>query len=220
MAAKNIYRISYILLGIFGILIQLGIFSNSFYPWAFNYYTVLSNILCVIYFGIRLMYDNTQIPKNPFKRFITSPLTKYSVTMCITLTFLVYHFLLNPVWNNYSGEITIFTIGNYIVHYIIPVLTIIDFLIFDRTKEYLPWYSPFVWMIVPIVYFIFIIIRAPLLGNIGLSESPYPYPFIDFTIQPASIVFFNVVIIMAVFVIIGYIILLPDYIIKKVLKTS
>lgn len=218
MLAKGIYRIFYILIGLIGLSIQLGIFSGTFYISSLNYYTILSNILCVVYFSFRLYYDYTKAPHTPFRRFVMSRLTKYCVTMCITLTFLVYHFLLASAWHSDSTGLNLSYIGNYIVHYIIPVMTILDFFIFDRKRENIRWSAPFVWMIVPLAYFVFILLRAPIFGNIGNTSSPYPYNFIDFTIQPVGSVITNVLLLIVSFVIIGYIFLLIDYGIGKLAK--
>lgn len=138
--------------------------------------------------------------------------------MCITLTFLIYHFLLYSAWNDGSGGIDIWSAGNYIVHYIIPAITIIDFFIFDKRAERLKWYAPFVWLIIPLIYFIYILLRALFFGNIGNTQSPYPYPFIDFTIQPVSSVLLNIAGIVIVFVLIGYIFMGIDSLIIKTRK--
>ncbi len=220
MTVKNIYRSFYVLLGIVGIFIQLGVFNGNLYFSSLNYYTILSNILCVVYFSLRLVYDNRPAVDSKFRNFIESPVTKYCVTMCITLTFLVYHFLLHNSWAGDGGGINLFHIGNYIVHYIIPLMTIIDFLVFDRRNSELRWYVPFVWMVVPLVYFIYILLRAPLFGNIGTTSSPYPYPFIDFTIQPVSGVMLNIAGIIVVFIVIGYILLGINYLINKRVTTN
>jgi len=217
MAVKNIYRIIYILLGLLGIMIQMGIFSGTIYPSTFVYYTTLSNLLCIAYFTLRFMYDNKATANSSFRDFIMQRMTKYSVTMCITLTFLIFHFLLAPTWDSgKEGNQEIYRVGNYIVHYIIPVMTIIDFFIFDRSVRNLPWYTPFVWLMIPAAYFAFILIRAPFFGNIGDTSSPYPYEFMDLSIQPVTAVMSNVLIILAVFIAIGYIFLLLDNLIRKI----
>ncbi|MDU1891023.1 MAG: Pr6Pr family membrane protein [Dysgonomonas sp.] len=214
MAARNTYRIFYIVIGVVGLLIQLGVFTGTFFVSSLNYYTILSNILCVAYFTLRLRFDYVVTENTKFRDFLMSPLVKYSVTMCITLTFLVYHFMLAPLEAS-KGGVDMFTFGNYIVHYIIPVMTIIDFLIFDTQRDSLKWYAPFVWIIVPVIYFIFIIIRAPFFGNIGDTSSAYPYEFIDFSIQPVSAVLVTVVVLVAIFIAIGYVLLFLDRILRR-----
>lgn len=209
MAARNIYRSFYILIGILGISIEFGIFYGSFNAWVLIYYTVLSNILCVSYFTLRFHFDNKRKKTSAFRNFIMSPLAKYSITMCITLTFLVYHFMLAPTENT-SGEFNISVMGNYIVHYIIPIMTIIDFLIFDKQHEKLKWYAPFIWMIIPVIYITFIFLRAPIMGNIGTTDSPYPYPFIDLTIQSIGSVAINILTLLVGFIILSYILLFLD----------
>lgn len=103
--------------------------------------------------------------------------------------------------------INLHKVSNYVVHYIVPVMTIIDFFIFDRNRSYLKSSAPLVWLIIPLTYFVYILLRAPLFGNIGTTTSPYPYPFIDFTIQPISSVMLNIAGIVIVFILIGYLLL-------------
>lgn len=220
MTAKNIYRIIYILIGIAGLMIQFGIVDGTFHVVSLVYYTVLSNILCVLYFILRMIYDNKQSPgHSPFGEFILSVHTKYAVTMCILLTFLVYHFLLAPTFGTGPSQLSPHTISNYILHYIIPVMTLIDFLVFDKDKGKVKWIDTIRWMVIPLVYFIFILLRAPLAGNIGSTSSPYPYPFIDFTIQPATSVFINIGILFVVFLILGSILILIDYTSRRIAES-
>lgn len=216
---RNIYRTIYLIIVLVGLLLQLGIFNGEFYHSALVYYTIQSNILCMVYFALRMFYDNKGVT-NGFGNFIMSIHTKYSVTMCITLTFLVYHFLLAPSGGDVVRTLSPFLISNYILHYIIPIMTIVDLLIFDKHSPPLKWFDPFVWLIIPAAYFLFIIIRAPLFGNIGNTSSPYPYPFMDFTLQPASQVLVNIVVIVLVFIVLGYVLVFLEYLSRMLLKTS
>ncbi|NDV78024.1 Pr6Pr family membrane protein [Dysgonomonas sp. 511] len=219
MRLRNIYRLFYILLGIFGILMQFGVFAGNFNAWVLNYYTVLSNLLCIVYCALRMGYENRWLADGKMRELVMSPLTKYTVTMCITLTFLVYHFMLVPVWGM-TWDLSLSSIGNYAVHYIIPVLTIADFLFLDRGDSPVAWYAPFWWIMVPLAYFAYILLRAPIFGNIGTTPSPYPYPFIDFTVYPVSQILLNIVVIIVVFVVVGYLLLLAHYLIKKGKKNA
>lgn len=217
MKARNIYRIFYILIGIAGLIIQFGIFDGRFYLNTLVYYTVLSNIVCVAYFILRMIYDNKEERiLSSFGRFTMSIHTKFAVTMCITLTFLVFHFMLAPTFGTGASQLSPYTISNYILHYIIPIMTLIDLLVFDLKNGQLSLLDPFRWMIIPGVYFIFILLRAPLFGNIGQTSSPYPYPFIDFTIQTVSSVLINIVILFAIFAFLGYALLFLHYIARKI----
>jgi len=70
-------------------------------------------------------------------------------------------------------------------------------------------------MIIPLVYFAYILLRAPFFGNIGTTASPYPYPFIDFTIQPLFDVILNIIGIIVAFIFIGYVFLAIDSVFVK-----
>ncbi|MCD7973734.1 MAG: Pr6Pr family membrane protein [Candidatus Azobacteroides sp.] len=213
---KNCYRILYLLIGMSGLLILFGVFQGKFSYTALVYYTVQSNILCLLYMGLRLFYDNSPLKKDTsFGRFILSGHTKYYITMCILLTFLIYHFLLAPTIGKGPNRLVPEPVSNTILHYIIPVMTLIDFLVFDKKGQTLSLSDPFKWMIIPFTYLIFIILRAPLFGNIGTTSSPYPYRFIDFSIQPISAVLTHIFYITLIFIILGYLLLFVDYLIRK-----
>lgn len=217
MTARNIYRMLYILIGVVGLLIQLGVLDGGFNPTSLVYYTVLSNILCVVYFILRTVYDNKPvIHPGAFRRFIMSADTKYSVTMCIMLTFLIYHFLLAPSGDNAVNTFSQYSVSNYILHYIIPLMTLLDFLVFDKNAPKLRKSDPFNWLVIPAAYLVFILVRAPLFGNIGQTSSPYPYFFMDFSVQPVSSVLMNLFFIVIIFIVLGYVLLFLDLISRKV----
>jgi len=217
MGARNTYRGIYLFIGLLGLLMQLGVFQGKFHGMALLYYTLMSNIWCLIYFTLRMIYDNKpKLRQSKFASFIMSIHTKYAVTMSITLTFLVFHFILSSGFANELNGFNPHSLNNYILHYIIPLMTIVDFLIFDRNSPKLSWFDPVIWMVIPLAYFLFIVVRAPIAGNIGMTSSPYPYPFIDFTIQPPSSVFLNILVIFVIFLLLGYVLLFLDLISRKI----
>lgn len=60
---------------------------------------------------------------------------------------------------------------NTVLHYIIPVAVLVDFLI-DRPKRKVLFKQSLVWLLFPIVYVVYSLIRGSLVGW-------YPYPFLD-----------------------------------------
>lgn len=70
-----------------------------------------------------------------------------------------------------------------LMHWIIPIMAILDFLIFDPHRRLKPVYA-LVWLIYPVAYFVFIIIRAWMWPNRGpgLNLSSYPLEFLDPTL--------------------------------------
>ena len=96
----------------------------------FTYFTNLSNIFIDIMLVIFIIYDLKKVKYIPQGMY----LIKFMATISITLTFLVYMLLLAPT--NSQGFIGAYLnngAGSLCVHFITPVLAIIDFLLFLLT---------------------------------------------------------------------------------------
>lgn len=222
MQLKDIYRLLYVLIGVVGLTIHSGIFSEGFRSSMFIYYTNQSNLLCVVFFACKLLYRKDNLNQSTLSVFVNSPHTKFAVTMCITLTGIIYHVLLAPTDKDYQNlgieGLNLNGISNLIVHYIIPAMTVLDWLLFDKKGQF-KWIDPFIWLILPYLYFIFILLRAPLFGNIGSTSSRYPYGFIDLDANGAGEVAVTAIIITLIFVVLGYLLFLLDYLLGKLNKS-
>ena len=201
-----IYKLIIIIIGSF------AVFHGFFYDngnFKFNietlyYFTYQSNMLVIIYFFL----DTINIIK---KKETLYPRFKGAVTMSITVTFLVYHFLLSPT----SEELKkLDYIRNLIVHYIVPIMTILDYIIFDAKGIY-KIMDPLLWLLIPILYFAFILIRAKT-GNPFSDGSYYPYFFVDIDKYGLKTVMKNVFFITLFFAVLGYV----EYFIDKLLKNK
>ena len=212
---ENIYRLLYIVLGIGALIVATGITSTGFRPYEFVYYTNLSNLICVIYFSLKVIYSNKAVVNTNFGKFIQSPHIKFSITMCILLTGLIYHFLLMPPNERSLNDILHINTNSIILHYIIPAMTFLDWLFFDK-KGQNKWYYPITWIIVPYAYFLFILLRAPLFGNIGKTSDIYPYDFINVDLLGIQQVAINVLIITTVFILLSYLLFLLDFLLYKI----
>ena len=179
----------------------------NFKPLA--YFTYQSNVFVLIYFIINIIYSIKYI-KNHGNIGTTTilPKVKGAMTMSITITFLVYHFLLSASDFAMSEPHTGYFISNILLHYIIPIMTILDFIIFDKRGIYTK-IDPLKWLLIPSVYFIFSIIRASI-GEPFSSGSRYPYFFIDIDKYGLGTVFTNTILLAIGFLIIGYLIYFTD----------
>ena len=102
-------------------------------------------------------------------------MSKGMVTMSITLTYVIYNLLLSN-----SGTVSIFDnheLETNIVHIIVPLLVIFDYVIFG-TKGHLKKNYPYIWSSILIVYQIFIAIYSGLGGRF-LNGDKYPYFYMD-----------------------------------------
>ena len=60
---------------------------------------------------------------------------------------------------------------NTVLHYIIPAVALIDYLL-DRPRHRLHFSRSFLWMVYPVAYIIYALVRGQLTGW-------YPYPFLN-----------------------------------------
>ena len=139
----------------------------------------------------------------------TAPKFKFMCNIMILVTFLVYNILLakdNTVLEYFTST------SNLLMHVILPVMFILDWILFyehGKTK----WYYPLLCLIMPLIYVVFILIRAPFVQ--GLDVTVYPYFFLDLNTLGWGGFLGWVFALIVIFVAIGYIFYLFDNI-KKI----
>ncbi len=202
------YRIIFVILCAAGIYVSL--FENGdFNASALIFYTMQSNLLCLVVM-IMVIGDTVYKIRDSGIRGYNSafPRLKGATTMVIAVTFLVFHFLLRPILFEAGMEDYAASFANIAVHYITPILFILDWLMFDKKGVY-SRYDPLLWESFPLAYFIFAVIRAQVGGVIPQVGSRYPYFFIDIDAYGGMVALY--VLGMAVFFIaLGYVIVLID----------
>ena len=176
-----------------GVLIQCGVFSGNLRLSVLNYYTLQSNLLCLIYFCAALVYF---VRRND----TLLPVFKGAVVMGITVTGLVYHLMLA---GSFQMQGTM-AIANLLLHYVVPVMSVLDWILFDTKGRY-TWKSPLAWVLLPNAYFIHAVIRVALGENLGYGGNRYPYPFINVDALGWGNVMINVVIMNLAFTLLGYV---------------
>lgn len=141
---------------------------------AFTYFTNLSNIFIDVMLAIFLVQELKGTPhSNTLYR------VKYLATVSITLTFLVYLFILAPnmnggVINSYFGH----GAGSFFVHFWTPALAIVDFVLFDY--EFKPSKSDIFWGIVPPLSYVGFVVIASQLGMRWNGDMYAPYNFLNY----------------------------------------
>ncbi len=141
----------------------------------FNYYTILSNTVCLLYFGASLAVN---LPGTLRGREAAAwhPRLEGAVVFGITVTLLIYHFVLRP--GDIAAGKAFYTPLNMTQHYVVPIMSILDWLLLCPKGRWRPG-DPLLCLLLPLAYFVYILLRAPFAGNIGDTGSPYPYGFID-----------------------------------------
>lgn len=203
------FKLLIVFSGVLGLLMIFGVFEGRFTLTPLRFFTVLSNLLCVVYFTGDVLYilKNSKSGKTP----VWKPALKGVTTMAITVTLLVAHFILGTRFTMADTHgVTLF-----IMHYLVPLLTIADWLLFDP-KGLMTWSSPLLWTVGPLGYFFFAMIAARIGNGIGYGGSRYPYPFMDVDKLGLNTVLLNVLGLVAFFVALGYLWVLADKSLAKI----
>lgn len=183
MCVKNrilavIFRIILLIICLIGIFIKLDLIHGQVKLYMLIYYTIQSNILVFIvflYITIKTLDDIKTDGINGVS--MPMPYFKGAVTMAIIVTGVIYHFLLMPTHFTMGGISPLDFVGNIILHYIVPIMVFLDWIIFDKKNSY-RLFDPLIWLCIPFIYFIFVLIQAQFGFFIPNQNTPYPYPFI------------------------------------------
>lgn len=147
-----------------------------------SYFTILTNTLVAIYYTAVLVGDTTK------NHWLLLPTTATAITVYIIIVGLVYNLVLRFTWNPQGLQ----KLVDELLHTFNPLFFIIFWWLFIP-KQNLKWQHALAWLIYPLIYFIYILLRGAMTGV-------YPYPFIDVTEHGYGKVLINSVVILLVFV--------------------
>jgi hypothetical protein len=103
------------------------------------------------------------------------PLIKGALTLYVVLSGLVFHLVLNnPLTPFYAGPFHFRpgeAVGNQLLHTVVPLLALADWLIFERRARYRRRYALY-WLAGPLAYLVYALVE-------GAIDDTYPYPFLD-----------------------------------------
>ena len=213
-----IFQTMYCTLGLVGCVAALGIFDDiTMIRWDFYvHFTNISNYLCI---GVMLA-ELIQTAKKKDDGYVTvAPALKFVGMLGILLTFLVFNILLagaegrDPQAN--------WRIGSLCAHVVLPIMYVADWFLFYERKK-CKWYYPILSIAFPLAYITFIFIQATILKFdtsilIPGTTTPliYPYFFVNLETQGIGGVIKWIIILLAAFVAVGYVLLGLDKIGKK-----
>ena len=204
-----VFQTIYITLALIGFIASLGYFDKSFNNEFYVFYTNLSNYICI---GIMVAIWIKTI-KQALKKedgFVdTAPKFTFMCNIMILITFLVYNILLakdNSVFDYFTS------ISNLLMHVTLPILFIVHWALFyehGKTK----WYYPLLCTIMPLIYVVFILIRASILPA-NTTATIYPYFFLDLNTLGWGGFIGWIFALLVVFIAIGYIFYACDNIVR------
>ena len=196
--AQLIVQSAFCALGAIAVLASLGLFDYRFSETFYVYFTNISNYLCI---GIMLA-ELIQTARKKTDGFVTvSPLLKFIGVLAILLTFLVFNLLLageegrDPALN--------FKVSSILLHVVLPILYIADWFLFYEHRK-IKWFYPLLTAIFPIVYVVFIFVRAAFLHFDPAAPVLYPYFFLDLGALGVGGVAKWIAILLVAFMAVGY----------------
>ena len=172
------------------------------------YYTVLSNLLVMIFTGYLLWKMRRE---GDYWQSSSLLRLKGGITMCIMITCVIYHFMLAPLTKDF------YRLENFLCHYIVPLWFLVDTIIFDKSRQY-KWFDPIVWTVLPLLYMGFAILNGFVLKMDvpNAKDSPFPYFFLNATKHGWGFVFKWAATIFVAYMVSGYLF----YLVKSIKKSK
>ncbi|WLH53048.1 Pr6Pr family membrane protein [Pseudomonas tolaasii] len=163
----------------------------------FSFFTVLTNTLVVVVLSYALVERDSAA-----KRFFLGPAISSGVAASIVVVSLAYNLLLRHLWTPQGFQF----IADELLHDVMPLLFVVYWW-HCVPKGTLRLKHLAGWVIYPVVYFGYVLLRGHLLGQ-------YQYPFIDVDTLGYPQVFVNAVGILAGFIVIAFAVLGLDRFLK------
>jgi hypothetical protein len=156
----KLFFASLVILAIIAQLISVSGKANFDTVNFFSYFTIESNVFASLIFLISALM---MLSGRKIKKF---DVWRGAAATYMTITGVVYTLLLSGI----NVQVTLPWV-NLVVHYIFPVVVFADWFI-DRPSLYISYRQAFNWLIFPIIYLAYSLIR-------GSVVSWYPYPFLN-----------------------------------------
>lgn len=211
------YRILALAVILTGIVRTTGVLTATPSWSALLFYTLLSNLLCAIWM-VLLIIRTALDQSRDGKRGTSTPSARFSgaVMEAITVTMLIYLFVLVPVAFSQPGTHVPFTLTDNLIHIITPCLLIADWLLFVH-KGAFRWFDPLLWALIPYAYLVFAFTFGALGGEFGPHQK-YPYPFMDVGVLGVGGVASWVLGLTVALIAMGYVYLVVDRLLHRLMR--
>lgn len=148
----------------------------------FSFFTILTNVLVVLAHAAALFGRPA---------FFTRPVVRAGIAVAIAAVALIYWALLSAMWEPEG----LFLLCDVLLHYATPAIFVLWWLS-AGTDGSLSWRHIPLWLAYPVVYTVYVLLRAPIAGEV-------PYPFLDATITGWPSVLFTICGIALLFALLG-----------------
>ena len=129
-----------------------------------SYFTILTTLMVAIAYSFILLSPNSKSGK-----FLSQTSTLTGIAVYIGIIGFIYELLLRDRWD-LDG---LMKLADILLHTINPLLFLMFWIVFVP-KQHLPWRQAIYWLLYPLIYLIYILIR-------GAIFDVYPYHFINVT---------------------------------------
>ncbi len=154
-----------------------------------SYFTILSNLAVLLVCVSAL---------TGWPSFFARPAVRGAVTVYIALTGVVYAVLLRDTWEPQG----LWRLTDASLHYVVPAVSLLAWLA-SPDHGTLRWRHAVAWLAFPLLYLVWVLLR-------GARSGEYPYPFLDAAGLGLSVVLFNAVALLGVFLAFGGILVAVD----------
>ena len=158
----------------------------------FSFFTIITNLVVAIILTVSLTAPD-------WSRFWSHASTKSALVVYIVIVGSVYALLLRHLWNPQGLQ----RFADILLHDVIPLSYPLYWLAFI-SKGVLRWIYPLLWLIYPVIYFIYSLLRGAFVGL-------YPYPFIDVATLGYERILINALMFLVAFLGLGLLLVAIDH---------
>lgn len=193
------YRVIYLIICFTGLIRHFTPDSLSKNIHMLSYFTIQMNLACFILFCFLVKDTFFEIKYKIILKYRSRHnLIRGMILVAIIIVFLAYNFVLkNTNFSMAKGCPTTITLNDIFVHYLVPIMTFLDWLLF-QPKGIFHARDPIIWLTLPICYYFIINIKTV------LNACSYPYYFIDINKLGLHTVLNNAVLFVIICLITGY----------------
>ncbi|MGD0492045.1 MAG: Pr6Pr family membrane protein [Steroidobacteraceae bacterium] len=153
----------------------------------FGYFTIITNLFVALVAGAELANGRWAWVRTLARRTVAGCAAASIIFVCAS-----YHVLLRNTWSPQGLQ----RVADIDLHYVVPLLALLHWTLSRGPR--LPAREPLIWCAYPAAYFAYALIRGAWLGT-------YPYPFIDVSALGYPKVGINSLILLAAYLVFGYI---------------